>query len=367
LRGDPSTLLSICIPTFNRKDFLKRCLIECIKILPDYADIVVTDNCSSDGTHELFENDFDSDKVKYFCNESNIGYKNLTKCLFNGDGKYCLLLSDEDELFDADWDLVKKQLSEDNNIGIFQFKYLDDDGKLLVEGPDKVLSEDSLACYIFTQKSFSFAGGTCIKHSELEKVWDMIDHTTLLWSLYSETLVPFYCSRYSKCSRLKGLNARRSPNRNNKGFMDTSSWKGKGTEPYWTITSRRTQNKEWISMVYNLPTSMNKRKILSEVIISEAIRQIYGYYLITHDSKYDEDVFFRKHYDVIERDRSLSVSDWMNLYKLISDELEAERKRIFGTYRVNINIIFIRIKRYIKLILHQLAIIAHEVNIAKFR
>ena len=54
---DASPLLSICIPTYNRRDFLETCLRSVVEELERHPDtsieVVVSDNASTDGTREL--------------------------------------------------------------------------------------------------------------------------------------------------------------------------------------------------------------------------------------------------------------------------------------------------------------------------
>jgi len=92
-------LLSICIPTFNRKDVLKE-LIASI-LLSDRNDflIEITDNASTDGTVEMLKGFHDS-RLLIHQNKENIGgTKNMVKSVFNCVSKYALYMNDR-ELID---------------------------------------------------------------------------------------------------------------------------------------------------------------------------------------------------------------------------------------------------------------------------
>lgn len=95
--------VSVIIPTFNRKGMLKRNIDHVLKQDYPNIEVVVSDNCSGDGTDEMVRNEYvNVKKVKYHRNEKNIGptlnYHNAFYSLARG--KYCLMLSDDDFLID---------------------------------------------------------------------------------------------------------------------------------------------------------------------------------------------------------------------------------------------------------------------------
>lgn len=93
-------LLSICIPTYNRKDILSQSL-ERLASLPVFTEskdleIVISDNASTDGTEEFcrhFASRF-PDKVRYFRNEQNVLDENFHLALTRGEGEFLKLAND---------------------------------------------------------------------------------------------------------------------------------------------------------------------------------------------------------------------------------------------------------------------------------
>lgn len=73
-------LLSICIPTYNHIEYLKNCLqyvIEASKAYEKEIEIIISDNCSTDGTKEYISQ-LNIPNLKYYRNEINLGFnKNL--------------------------------------------------------------------------------------------------------------------------------------------------------------------------------------------------------------------------------------------------------------------------------------------------
>jgi glycosyltransferase involved in cell wall biosynthesis len=94
-----SVLLSICIPTYNRSRTLAETLSELISFKNTEIEIIVSDNSSPDETQEVVMS-FKDSRIRYFRNEKNIGVvKNIIKSLEIANGKYLLLISDEDSVY----------------------------------------------------------------------------------------------------------------------------------------------------------------------------------------------------------------------------------------------------------------------------
>lgn len=87
-------LLSICIPTHNRSEILDQTLSQ-LFANPDFnneiIEVIVSDNCSTDNTKEMVAK---YPFVKYYCNEKNTSFFNLTTALSYASGKYIKLYND---------------------------------------------------------------------------------------------------------------------------------------------------------------------------------------------------------------------------------------------------------------------------------
>lgn len=87
-------LLSICIPTYNRCVLLEENLKKLFSnpdFNSDYIEVIVSDNCSTDDTKEIVAK---YPLVKYYRNDSNNSFYNLTKVLSYATGKYIRLFND---------------------------------------------------------------------------------------------------------------------------------------------------------------------------------------------------------------------------------------------------------------------------------
>lgn len=99
IRNMSPNSISICIPTYNRFDTLRRTLEE-ITNQENFNDIeiVISDNNSSDGTSEI-KDLFPIPNLKYYSNEKNLGANyNIVKVISLAINEFVLLVSDEDSV-----------------------------------------------------------------------------------------------------------------------------------------------------------------------------------------------------------------------------------------------------------------------------
>src|ERR1035438_4301420 len=88
-------VLTICIPTFNRRRLLQQTLETLLPTLTEQAEVWVLDNGSTDETWEYLVSL--GNLVKRVCRETDIGAdRNIMACLAAGQGKYVWILSDDD-------------------------------------------------------------------------------------------------------------------------------------------------------------------------------------------------------------------------------------------------------------------------------
>ena len=113
---DSTPLLSITIPTWNRATFLRETLMQLHNELQDVAagmvEIVVSDNWSQDTTSTVVEQAMQAGlALSYIRNHENIGSDaNIAQCFNRAQGKYVLILGDDDLLVDGALRLLLQHL-----------------------------------------------------------------------------------------------------------------------------------------------------------------------------------------------------------------------------------------------------------------
>lgn len=305
-------LLSICIPTYNRAEIVYECVKACLEIESDEVEVIVNDNCSTDNTRELLATIKD-ERFFYYRNDENIGYRNFTVAMSKGNAKYALLLSDEDEVFNVDWERTLEQLKYDTDVAVYQCEYYDETGGKLVSGPEVTFAKDTGRVYCYVLRNCLFGGAIIVKREIIEKVWNQIDWESFLCLIYPQCVLAVYCVREGSFQKLEGFSVRRT-NRNNTGTLDVGSWKGAASEPYWSMSSREIQNEEWIKLFFSMGLNEEKlNRIAMEILIKNA-REIVNYHYVIRSGKWEENIIFKKRPDIVERDCMMSEKDWKSLF-----------------------------------------------------
>jgi GT2 family glycosyltransferase len=130
-------IVSVIIPTYNRKNKLKACIESLLNQTYIWIEIVVIDDCSTDGTIEMLENDFNSVKVLVNANNSGVAYAR-NKGFNSSTGEYiCFVDSDNILKGNAIEELLNTMLI-DKSIGFIGPKmyYLSDPKRIWYAGSD---------------------------------------------------------------------------------------------------------------------------------------------------------------------------------------------------------------------------------------
>jgi glycosyltransferase involved in cell wall biosynthesis len=99
--------LSICIPTYNRALYLRRCLQSVLSTKDNDIEVIVQDNCSPDNTEEIV-NCFGDSRVKYYKNPKNIGgVLNAISIIEKANGDFIFFLTDDDYMLPGSIEKIK--------------------------------------------------------------------------------------------------------------------------------------------------------------------------------------------------------------------------------------------------------------------
>lgn len=188
-------ILSICIPTYNRKRLLERLInniIEETRGIQDNIEICISDNGSNDGTEDMVKKYLKKyDFILYQKNNKNLGYdKNFFLTLEMSNGEYCWFIGDDDlfikdSIQDIFHLITKKQYDYlmPEYKTLYQDKIINWEGKTLIEE-----SEEIKQFLIDKLYSIGFIGSNIIKKEiynkikkELPKNFDSYAHVTLLF------------------------------------------------------------------------------------------------------------------------------------------------------------------------------------------
>ena len=97
MKYNKQPLLSICIPTYNRAEILKRTLTKIVNDVDfdDSVEIVISDNASTDNTQQICQKFCESySNIFYYRNKKNINDANFFHVLSKATGLYVKLNND---------------------------------------------------------------------------------------------------------------------------------------------------------------------------------------------------------------------------------------------------------------------------------
>ena len=116
MKNNYNSLLSVCIPTYNRRDLLRFNVLELIKQAePLNVPIYISDNCSDDGTPEIVEFvQQQYSKIINFRQKTNINEMNFAFILRNSETKYSWLLGDKNRINDGYLKIIYDKIKNDD-------------------------------------------------------------------------------------------------------------------------------------------------------------------------------------------------------------------------------------------------------------
>jgi glycosyltransferase involved in cell wall biosynthesis len=93
-------LVSILITSYNRAAYIKAAIESALAQHYPNTEIIIVDNCSTDGTKSILENYVSEEKIRIFINDVNIGqFPNRNKAASLAKGKYLKYLDSDDLLY----------------------------------------------------------------------------------------------------------------------------------------------------------------------------------------------------------------------------------------------------------------------------
>ena len=173
--SNPRPFLSICIPTYNRAEILRKTLNSITKQeffrKSCLVEIVISNNCSTDKTHEVgieFAERYPG-LVSYSRTENNIGELNFERVLRLGRGEFLKLQNDSFGVLDGmlePWVRILKALSNDKPLVFIPNRKVSDETGSVIRcwSIDDFIEKVSFSC--------TWIGGFGIWRNQLELIQD---------------------------------------------------------------------------------------------------------------------------------------------------------------------------------------------------
>jgi len=122
-------MLSICIPNYNAKGYLEKCLGSIQSAVEMTHEVIVIDDASTDGTPDLVRKNFPA--VKVIVNETNQGFaKSVNRGLKEGKARYFLILNNDTLILPGTFEKLVGFMERNPAIGVVGPKILYPDGTM---------------------------------------------------------------------------------------------------------------------------------------------------------------------------------------------------------------------------------------------
>ncbi len=253
-------LLSFCIPTYKRAEIVLECVQNLLQGIGDDGryEVIVSDDCSPDRTKELLEG-VQSPFFHYFRNKKNMGYPNNHISMKCANGRYCYLMSDED---DVDFGAIRKvadYLETHEGLG------------LLLTGCDIAPDHRDVqyraagyeALYHIGTLMPGYMTGAIFNRDVMNSIEDQVDHQSLYYVLY-----PHNCLALPMCMKADAASMKLNTRIGKRGSKsDMGAQKAKEHGMSWEPKSRFLQLCGEIDLLSTFSLSAGQRQMIASRIL----------------------------------------------------------------------------------------------------
>lgn len=108
--------ISVIIPYYNQRNYAEDLLANIRSYMSPKVEVIIADDCSTDGSADFFQRRVDGSKLKYFRQPKNIGPRaNAQLAAERAEGKYLIFSAGDDFMIPGAFLSIQK-LIEDNNL-----------------------------------------------------------------------------------------------------------------------------------------------------------------------------------------------------------------------------------------------------------
>ena len=193
-------LLTIAIPTFNRRDFIEMSLNSIFCQFDERVEVLVSDNCSTDGTERFVKEHYP--QVRYEKNNENIGPdRNFLECFKKANGKFILLLGDDDILVEGALKVILDFLEHNKDLVLtflnhtsFTNKYqgVENCSDPFVKNINNFITTDKFQFMSVVKQQLTFMSAIIARTANIRQVLDVEKY---IGTSFIHTCVYFECAK----------------------------------------------------------------------------------------------------------------------------------------------------------------------------
>lgn len=190
-------ILTIAIPTFNRYKYLERALKSIAEQFDDSIEIIVSDNASEDSTEDVVQKMMNYMPIKYLKKKENIGAdRNFLQCLHEAEGKYVVLLGDDDLFIEGRISILLDFLKSNEDLSLVFLNHTYFTGEYDKADPGRYYnSETSIKSGLSKKEFFDYVKGEIIYMSSVvlstKRVRDIKDAEKYSWTFFMHSCIAF--------------------------------------------------------------------------------------------------------------------------------------------------------------------------------
>jgi abequosyltransferase len=202
--------LSICIPTYNRADFIGHCLDSILDQWVEGVELVIVDGASKDATPSVIaEYQRRYPFIKYFRRSSNVGIdEDVLKVVELATGDYCWLMSDDDQFEQGALAEVLCKLGQFSNLAGASLGYVSYDisMKFKIATVPALIGMDHTSDHLFLSQDDCFSGlgmhlGYLSAQIVNRRLWnEVVSSCDLLPYMRSSWLMVYMIGQMSNCN-----------------------------------------------------------------------------------------------------------------------------------------------------------------------
>lgn len=171
--------VSVCIPTYNRADYLKIALNSVICQTYNNIEIIISDNCSTDNTQKMVEGIKDNRIIYHKFLNPVPPIRNWNNCVELSSGEYITFLTDDDIMEKSYVETLLELITMDKHISLARsgLNIIDENGKEIGyfnPFPHKETARDFIF-YRLAGKRSSFLPGYLFRRSDFFAVGGIVD------------------------------------------------------------------------------------------------------------------------------------------------------------------------------------------------
>lgn len=195
-------LLTIAVPTYNGSKTIKRSLDSIFSQYDERVEVLVSNNCSTDKTFDILKVYEAEHELTIINNTENIGPDgNFLQCYMKAEGKFTLLLSDDDVLVEGALNEILNFLTEYHDVKLVHLRTVDfretyiDKEHCISTGevpPENIYTSDKKVFMRYAKRNWGFMSSYICA---TDRVHSIVDAEQFFGTFWLQSYIHIICAK----------------------------------------------------------------------------------------------------------------------------------------------------------------------------